>query len=153
MKLTNEMKDAIINAVIADTPREYSSDSRDKDATAICVSKMPTDIRKIWDNKAVRHWIATEYAEGFNYLPTGGAKIEELIAVRERYRASEKAIKALREHVRNVVYQFSTDVQMRTAIPELDAYIPKPPEKTNQLPVVHGLMEELSKAGFPKDKS
>lgn len=150
MKLTNAMKDAIINAVIADTPNEYSSDERDKDALAICVSKMPDDIRKVWNNKVLRHWIGVEYCGGFNHLPIGGMQPFELAAIRDKYRASEKQRSELRAHVRNVVYQFSTDVQMRTAIPELDAYIPKPREKTKQLPVVNGLMAELSKAGFPK---
>jgi hypothetical protein len=144
------MKDTIINAVIADTPREYSSDARDKDATAICVSRMPPDVRKIWDNKTLRHWIQVHHTNGFNYLPTGDVDHPELTVIRDKYRASEKAIITLRDHVINVVYQFSTDVQMRTAIPELDAYIPKPYEKTKHLPVVTGLMAELSKAGFPK---
>ena len=149
MKLTNALKDSIIHAVMGNTPHEYSADQRDKDATIVCVSKMPEKIRKLWNDKEFRGWVKTEYCCGFNYLPTGGNKHHELDAILERYKESEKQRKALRNHVRNVVYQFSTDKQMRDAIPELDAYIPKPPEKTKQLPVVNGLMAELSKAGFP----
>jgi hypothetical protein len=146
------MKDAIINAVMGDTPHEYSPDQRDKDATAICVEKMPDKIRKLWDDKTLRGWVKVEYCSGFNYLPTGGTTHPELKAIREKYEASERVRKELRLHVKNVVYQFSTDTQMRAAIPELDAYIPKPPEKTKQLPALNGLIVELTAAGFPKGK-
>ena len=149
MKLTNALKDAIINAVMGATPHEYSSDQRDKDALIVCVSKMPEKIRKLWEDKTLRGWVKTEYCSGFNYLPTGGKKHDELKAIEARYDASKKAHDTLRKHVKNVVYQFSTDKQMRDAIPELDAYIPKPRAALKQLPVSTGLIAELTKAGFP----
>jgi hypothetical protein len=152
MKLTNSMKDSIINAVMGNTPHEYSPDQRDKDALVVCVSKMPEKIRQLWEDKTLRGWVKVEYCSGFNYLPTGGKVHDELKAILLRHKASEESRKKLRAHVKNVVYQFSTDNQMRAAIPELDAYIPKPPEKTKQLPVVNGLMAELCKAGFPSAK-
>lgn len=116
----------------------------------ICVSKMPEKVRKFWDDKETRHWVKTEYERGFNYLPTGGQKIPELQTILARHLASEKARSELRSHVRNVVYQFSTDKQMREHIPELDAYIPKAAIRTTQLPVTVGLVAALKKAGFPK---
>jgi len=152
MKLTNAIKDSIVRAVMGATPCEYSSDQRDKDALLVCVSKMPEKVRKFWDNKETRPWVKTEYESGFNYLPTGGQKIPELQAISARYEASEKARSELRSHVRNVVYQFSTDKQMRELVPELDAYIPKPAVKTKQLPVTTALIAELTKAGFPNGK-
>jgi hypothetical protein len=152
MKLTNALKDSIIAAVMGDTPHEYSSDQRDKDALAVCVSKMPDKIRKLWEDKTTRGWVKVEYCPGFNYLPTGGKTHDELRAILLRHQASEKIRKDLRAHVKNVVYQFSTNSQMRAAIPELDAYIPKPPEKTKQLPALNDLMAELSKAGFPQKR-
>lgn len=150
MKLTNALKDSVINAVMGDTPCEYSADQRDKDATAICVAKMPEKIKALWNNKETRHWVKVEFCSGFNYLPTGGKQIPELAQILERFKESDKKRKELRNHVRKVVYQFSTDTQLRAAIPELDAYIPKPIEKTKQLPVVNRLVDELSKAGFQK---
>jgi len=152
MKLTNSLKDSIINCVMQDTPHEYSCDQRDKDALVVCVSKMPEKIRKLWDDKTLRGWVKVEYCAGFNYLPTGGNKYDELIAIRLRHEAAEKVRKELRSHVKNVVYQFGTAKQMIDAIPELKSYIPKPPAKTKLLPVVTGLMAELSKAGFPSTK-
>jgi hypothetical protein len=151
MKLTNYMKDAIIASVLNDTPHEYSSDQRDKDALVVCISKMPEKIGKLWADKTLRGWVKTEYCAGFNYLPTGGTSHDELKAIRLRHESAEKSRRELRSHVKNVVYQFSTDKQMVAAIPELEDYIPKPKEKTKQLPVVNGLMAELSKAGFPQN--
>lgn len=150
MKLTNALKDSIINAVMGATPFEYSSDRRDKDALLACVSKMPEEVRKFWDCKETRHWVKTEYEQGFNYLPTGGEEILELQSILVRYISSENARSELRRHVLNVVYQFSTDKQMRECIPELGAYIPSRTEKVKQLPVTTGLIDELKKAGFPK---
>lgn len=150
MKLTNAIKDSIVNAVMEATPREYSSDQRDKDALLVCVSKMPEKVRELWDCKDTRHWVRVYYVSGFSYLPTGDNKIPELEAISARFNASEKARSELRSHVRNVVYQFSTDKQMRELIPELDAYIPKPRVAPKQLPVATGLIAELTKAGFPK---
>jgi hypothetical protein len=149
MKLTNAIKDSIIASVLNDTPHAYSSDQRDKDALIICVSKMPNEIRKLWNDKKTRGWVKVEYCAGFNYLPTGGIHHDELEAIRLRHAAAEKSRRELRAHIRNVIYQFSTAKQMAEAIPELAAYIPKPPEKKKQLPVLCGLVEELSKAGFP----
>lgn len=153
MKLTNTIKDAIINAVMAATPHEYSSDQRDKDALVVCVSKMPEEIRELWGSKTLRGWVKTEYCSGFNYLPTGGKKHDELKAIEARYDAAQKARNELRKHVKNVVYQFSTDKQMRDAIPELAAYIPQPAAPTKHLPVATGLIAELTKAGFPSGAS
>ena len=152
MKLTNALKNSIIHSVMNDTPHEHTSDQRDKDALIVCVAKMPEKIRALWNDKKTRGWVKVEYYEGFNYLPTGGNKYDELTAIKLRYQASHKARKELNEHVKRVVYQFSTDKQMRESIPELDKYIPSPMPAVKMLPAITGLMDELSKAGFPKGK-
>jgi hypothetical protein len=118
----------------------------------VCVQKMPEKIRKLWDDKSTRSWIKTEYCQGFNYLPTNGVNHPELKAILLRHQAAEKARKTLREHVRNVVYQFSTAKQMRDAIPDLDRYIPEETQKAKMLPAITGLIDELTKAGFPKGR-
>lgn len=150
MKLTNAMKDSIINAVMQDTPREYSYEQALSDATLVAVSTLPKQVQELWENKATRHFVATRhYSRIQGYLPIT-EKNPKIDAIAERSESSNRKRNELKSHVRNVVYQFSTDTQMRQAIPELDKYIPKPMIKTKNLPVVNGLIAELTKAGFPK---
>lgn len=59
MKLTYAMKDAIINAVMADTPHEYSHEQALKDATLVAVGLLPLEVQAIWNNKDLRHFVAT----------------------------------------------------------------------------------------------
>lgn len=151
MKLTNAIKDSIIYAVMKDTPEEYSREQARNDAEIICVQCMPLKVRELWERKETRQWVKVEYANGIEgYIPSGGTSHPEFVAIIARSRASARARDELRKHVRNVVYQFSTDKQMRESIPELDIYIPKVEKKIEQLPIVTGLVDELKKAGFPK---
>jgi len=53
------MKDAIINAVMADTPHEYSHEQALKDATLVAVGLLPLEVQAIWNNKDLRHFVAT----------------------------------------------------------------------------------------------
>lgn len=150
MKLTNAMKDSIINAVMQDTPHEYSYEQALSDATLVAVSTLPKEVKALWENKATRNFVATRhYSRIQGYLPITD-KNPKIDAIAERSESSHRKRNELKSHVRNVVYQFSTDTQMRQAIPELDKYIPKPMPKIKQLPVVNGLIAELTKAGFPK---
>lgn len=150
MKLTNSMKDAIINAVMADTPHEYSHEQALKDATIIAVEMLPESVRAIWNDKATRHFVVTRhYSRIQGYLPLT-EEHPKIDAIAERAEMSWSKRQKLKAHVRNVVYQFSTDMAMREFIPELDKYIPKPPEKKKQLPILNDLMSALTAAGFPK---
>ena len=149
MKLTNRKKDAIINAVMADTPHEYSHEQALKDATLIAVELLPSKVQAIWENKDLRHFVATRhYSRIQGYLPLTD-KHPKIDAIADRADASWRKRQELKMHVHNVVYQFGTDTAMREFIPELDKYIPKSPAKTKQLPTLNNLMDELTKAGFP----
>ena len=149
MKLTNAMKDAIINAVMSDTPETYSLEDKTKDITELCVKLLPSDVRKIWDNKETREWVRLYYVCS-GYYPLLNGPTDEMKSLEEKYKSSQKARYELKSHVRNVVYQFSTDKQMRELLPELDKYIPKVQAVAKNLPVANSLMAELSKAGFPR---
>lgn len=150
MKLTNTMRDAIVNAVMNDTPHEYSHEQGNKDATAIAVSLLPKEVQKLWNENSTRHFVATRpYSRIQGYLPIVD-KNPAIDEIANRAEASFRKRRVLRDHVHAVVYQFSTDTAMRELIPELEKYIPKPPPKTKQLPVCITIMEELKAAGFPK---
>lgn len=153
MKLTNTMKVGIINDIMHDTPKEYSYSDLERDATALCVSRMPDAVRKLWMKNETRPWVAMNHSGKLQiYVPSGGIEHSEFEAIRARYRASEEAHRTLRCRVKELVNSFTTDAQMRKAAPELDKYIPKPYLASKELPVVTGVMAELSKAGWPDTK-
>ena len=155
MRLTNTMKDAIVRAVMDDVPEQYSFDQCVKDAISFAVEKLPSKIRSIWDDKTTREYVRVSHYGGIGaYLPIlPNVTYPEINALAERRKLSEKTKNELRKHVKNVVYQFSTDKQMRELIPELAKYIPKAPAVVTANLPVSNMIAELSRAGWPKGGS
>lgn len=151
MRLTNSIKDAIIAAVMQDTPEAFTYDQYFDAALKIAVDKMPDKVRAVWDDKNLRSFVHTKHYNGI-YLPIldNSISIQKIDELCEKYKTSERERRELRSHVRKVVYQFSTDKQMRELIPELDKYIPKQAAKVAQLPASNNLIADLVKAGWPK---
>ena len=150
MKLTESMKNMMVLDILADTPHDYSLDMMRDDATVLCVSRMPVAVRKLWDKNDTRPWVAMAHSATLQtYVPSGGIEHPEFVAMRARHKASESARYALRSNIKEFVYQFSTDAQLRSIAPELSKYLPKPRVVTKQLPVATGLVAALSKAGWP----
>lgn len=149
MKLTNTIRDSIVIAVMNDVPHEYNHEQALKDATSVAVELLPPAIVAIWNEKSTRHFVATRpYSRIQGYLPIVD-KNPKIDAIADRAEASNRDRRKLRDHVRNVVYQFGTDTAMREHIPELDKYIPTRRSTTKNLPISSGLIDELTKAGFP----
>lgn len=153
MKLTNAIKDSIINAVMQDTPEEYTHDQYCSDCLKLAVQLLPKEVRNIYDNKSTRPWVKSHHVWSLGlYLPfDSDTPTPEMKLLKDRRDASEKAMRGLKSHVHNVVYQFSTDKQMLQHVPELEKYLPKATEKTQNLPATN-MIAELVKAGWPKGK-
>lgn len=157
MKLTKQHKETIVWAVMNDTPEEYSGAQAADDATAIFAAMLPKEVRRIWDDVKTRHWVATRYVSGLERQFPKESETpvpEKVLAIVTKREAARRGRNGLRQHVANVVSQFTTDTQMRELIPELDKYIPKANAlNTQNLPVVTTLVADLHKAGWPAAKT
>lgn len=171
MKLTNYMRDAYVNAILADTPAidlNAITDEVHKIAIDDALTRVPEAIRKLWASNETRPYVSSAMI-GFNsrtfgygffgcYVPCAN-NLEDLSAkAKAKITAlGEKAAQAsahreeLRQKLRAAAYGCTTRKQLAELMPEFEKYLPanEATAARTQLAVVN-VVADLVKAGWPK---
>ena len=166
MRLTNSLREEILNSISSDTPR-VTSEHLDRLAVEIALSILPDDVRKVYPkNKAV--FSATSYyikcdvsRSGLHvYAPTAGASDlvkDKLNANKDFMDATSKCISDQKirlnalQQVKTMLNAVSNTNDLIKICPEFEKYVPtKTTAKT--LPAVTTTIDALSKAGWPVTK-
>lgn len=169
MKLTVQMKNQIINAIMADIPEHnYHQDAKDL-VLPVVVDKLPAAIRRIYDDNALAPYlkhmvirprsnagltVSIPSAEGsyttdiLQYLDVKTLnKFEALgVAMREARQKRQNMMSELMRSFKLV----STFKQFEDAFPKLKRYLPTPERPVPNLPATTDLMDNLKKIGWPK---
>ena len=166
MKLTKTDKDAFVVAVMNDVPSvDYTSQARVL-VTADAASKLPKNVRAIWDNNETRGFIRCDIyfrAAGFNtsfsipyvdYAPSV-AMAKKLQGLADKNQAQRKQRDDLRDKVNAVISGCTTLKQALDRLPEFAKYLPTERGTTgvSGLPAIANVVADLSKAGWPKDRT
>lgn len=165
MKLTNYMRDAFIEAVMADVPAvdyQAQADALVRDYVAKEFSR--TFPRIDVTSPEVLKWITPTYIttpgalNGVKaYAPTsmslkGDQKVwKKLEALAGQLHRQQQTRSALKDRLRSVAYACSTRKALLAALPEFEKYLPEDePAALRTLPVVANVVADFVKAGWPK---
>jgi len=164
MKLTNQLRDAFVNAVMADVPREDYSQHIEDEVLRAFVAALPPAVRRVWDDPATRAYVHLEPYRGFGIslsvpsfeidgrwvgLPEGydSRLLKELEA---RAAAQESKLEHLRTTLRGVAYSARTRKALADQLPEFEKYLPSE-DAPNLYPVaLANVATEFMLAGWPK---
>lgn len=165
MNLTNYHRDSFIRAAMNDVPTtDYTQQIRNLILEYI-VSNLPVDVRKVWDNPAIRPFLKEDYNTYFGvtvYHPSMHSsalvipvdvskKALELKALKDN---QETVSKNLRESLRAAAYSCRTRKQLQALLPQFEAYLPNEIEPVKKdLPVVTNIVDDFTKAGWPKKQA
>lgn len=168
MKLTNYIRDAFVEAALADVPKscDHTEEIR-KIAHADLVAQLPAVIQKAWKDNATMEYVkrttdryggvSVAYPATSEYSRVAAKLTAEAQKQVDKLAAEMKADEALRQDLRQklkgAAYACNTTKQLRELLPEFDKYLPAEEEKTcRTLPAVANIVADFTKAGWPAKK-
>lgn len=153
MKLTKLHKEAIVRAIMQDTPPIDKVKRAEAIITAI-VKAMSPEVRKLYKTKpeALRKTSVayTNQYSNWQDVVVGdvtNAQIKEIVAP---YDKEEQERNAMRRKLTAAFEGINTLKQALTAFPEFKKYYPTEMEPTKNLPALANVMADLTKLGWPK---
>lgn len=154
MKLTKYEKQAITKAIMQDVPRTPDSVLR-VEIEAAMIAAMSAPVRKLYKThpKALRTERVSSWDSGISFsidVVVGDADKE---AVLKPFAARKQAFDAAYNKLNAIVESCSTLAQLKSRLPEFDAYFPTEQEPTKNLPALANMVADLSKLGWPKGKT
>ena len=169
MRLTNNLREAFIRAVMDDLPLVDHKEEIRKLAYEDIVNQLPPAIAKIYNDKSTRDWIKTNYCSygsvsitvpslcsGYTAdkpKPTPEAQIK-VNALKAANDAANSLVSELRTKLHGAAYGCTTRKQLAELLPEFDSYLPDDDTKATKvnLPVAANIFSDFVKAGWPKTK-
>ena len=161
MKLTNYDRDAFIQSVLDDTPSVDYNDQARNLVQKSAVAKAPQKIKAAYADNSLRGFLKFDKYYSMPH-PLGCVrtldtefKNEELDIQLADLASKSKAQSAIRDDLRMklkaVIYSCTTLKQATERLPEFVKYLPKDRDGvTSGVPSVINLVEDLTKAGWPK---
>jgi hypothetical protein len=166
MRLTNNIRDSFIRAVMHDLPSPENFEAQaHKIYIDDAIEQMPAQLRPLvldqklgefFNHRSVYSYnspfssVYVPTARGVDYTPTATAKkkVDELNAKAKEHMAMKSA---LEEKLRGVAYGCTTRKALAAALPEFEKYLPADePAACRSLPAVANLVADFTKAGWPK---
>lgn len=163
MKLTNYIRDAYIQQVMNDVPRERYEEMIDKLILDDAVDQLPTAVKAVWKDPNLQGYIKTQSVypvpkagvvqvpclnrSDFKLRSVAQQKAEELVKLRD---AQVARFNSLRDQLKSIAYGCTTRKALAETLPELEKYIPKEEETSRNLPMVANVVSDFVKAGWPK---
>lgn len=154
MNLTKIHKQAIVRAIMQDTPQPDRVKWADEIKAAI-IKAMSPEVRKLYKTKpsALRHATVPYTNIHRNWgdeMPVGDVTREQIKEIVAPY---EKQINERKEMENKLVGAFEgirTLKQAETTFPEFKKYYPTEAQPTKNLPALANVVADLSKLGWPK---
>lgn len=167
MRLTNHLKDGIINGVMRDLPAgiDYRAQAEEL-VRNYALSLLPPDVQAF--HKKYPQWLNTNWVSMGRSLGTLNVPCPDsfdliktpvwgkLKPLREKNEQQISKVNNLRRELRSAIYPFATKARLLAAFPEFAKYFPEPTKAAPaKLPVaVSEVRQHLKKAGWPaKTKS
>jgi hypothetical protein len=167
MRLTNNIRDAFVRAVMQDVPKIDFDEQARKLVLDDSAGQLPPKIKALvrsaetapfvrtadyWTNMTDLGIYRAYAATGDTYKP----RAETLLKLKElndAKRAQEATRSALRARLKSVALGASTRKALADALPEFEKYLPADePAAVRSLPVVANVVADFVKAGWPKGK-
>jgi hypothetical protein len=169
MRLTNNLRDAILRTIMDDVPFiEYDEQIKEL-IQKRAVAKLPPLVKRVYDDAALRGYLKLEqYSYQFDYQGVDfygwfshvGDKVEltdedkfEITRLETLSNVQASVKNELRSKVSGILRGMTTTQAFVKALPEFEKYVPKDQEATKNLPALANLVSDFVKAGWPKGKA
>lgn len=173
MRLTNNLRDAFVRAVMLDVPKVDYDEKIRAAAPAVIKKYTPQKLRPLVDNPELDSWLRK------GYVHLGGVSVqcitpEDKWGSDSPYRAFVDAIAAdptiapliaankaqtakaneLRSKLKQVAYSVNTRKALVAALPEFERYLPaEEGAALRTLPAIANVVSDFVQAGWPKPKA
>ena len=169
MKLTMQIKNQIVAAVMADVPdRDWHKEAKDL-ILPVVVAKLPPPVRRVYDDNALAPYIkhmtirprsnvgltvSIPSAEGnyttdiLQYLDM--ATVAKFEALGEAMRKARQSRMTMQGELLRSFKMVNTFKQFEEAFPQLKKYLPTVERPVRNLPATTDLMDRLKEIGWPK---
>lgn len=182
MRLTQMMKDAFVNGILADVPEVDYGEQIRKIATDDLMKQVPTEVLILWDDPKLKGYVSQAGAN-FGRTPkdrpsngwlgkenlfhgvqiygipsSGTLKLSDKAQRKvndlgKKALAQQKEREQLRIKLKGLTLAYITTQTMAKAVPEFAKYLPAEHTTDRSVPVVANVVTSLMKAGWPKKKS
>lgn len=165
MKLTNNIRDAFVRAVMQDVPKIDFDEQARKLVLDDSAAQLPPKIKALvrsaetapfvrttdyWTNMSDLGIYKAYAASGDKYAPTPDTLLE-LKRLNDLKREQEATRSALRARLKSVALGATTRKALADALPEFEKYLPADEAKAvRSLPIVANVVADFVKAGWPK---
>lgn len=173
MKLNKTHKEAIVRAVMQDLPRTDRNKAKEtiKKMVTEDVNKFaPKQIAEIWGKPelacylnitnsnvgylASRGYINNLFEVSYPYKHEFSAGfVAEVTAIVDQLKDEAEAVNQARQKLETALAGVSTRKQLVDMFPEFEKYAPEEFTRSTLLPAVANVVADLSKLGWPKDKT
>lgn len=153
MKLTKLHKEAIVRAIMQDTP-PIDKVKRAEAIIAEVVKAMSPEVRKLYKTKpdALRRRTVpyTNQYSNWSDVVVGDVTDEKIKEIAAPYKLQEDERNAMQRKLTGAFEGINTLKQALTTFPEFKKYYPTEAEPTKNLPALANVVADLSKLGWPK---
>ena len=153
MKLSKLHKEAIVRAIMQDTP-PIDKVKRAEAIIAEVVKAMSPEVRKLYKTKpdALRRRTVpyTNQYSNWSDVVVGDVTDEKIKEIAAPYKLQEDERNAMQRKLTHAFEGINTLKQALTSFPEFKKYYPTEAEPTKNLPALANVMADLTKLGWPK---
>lgn len=154
MKLTKLHKEAIVRAIMQDTPAHDRIKWADEIKAAI-IKAMSPEVRKLYKTKPSALRTASvpytnQYRQWGDDMPVGDVTKEQIKEIVAPYEKQVNERRDMENKLKHAFEGINTLKQALTAFPEFKKYYPTEMEPTKNLPALANVMADLTKLGWPK---
>jgi hypothetical protein len=179
MNINQYMRQAIVKSVIADIPKPASTGIEErlqKIVDKAVAKQLPKEVVAVWKNKELRQWLtvvsiranavvgmeyttfhvnvpSTEGRWNSNFRVTDPDLLAEFKRELAAADAELNAINEAQTKLTAAMGAIRTRKQFLATFPELAKYAPADTPKAAMLPAIANVVADLSKLGWPKDKT
>lgn len=159
MRLDKYTKASIVKAIMNDVP-EPDKAKRRVDLQAAIVKAMSPEARKLYNKtpSALRtHHVGDTLYDSRSWstrdIIAGDVDDKTIDKLLKPYKDEDDARAATKRKLQGIVEGCSTLKQLKTLLPEFEQYMPTEAAPTKNLPAVANMVADLSKLGWPKNKT
>ena len=155
MNLTSCQKDAVVRAILLDTPKPDRSKRHAAVQAGLCKAMSP-ECRKVF--KRTPGILESRYCEytfdGVRYstrfVVVGDAAKDTLEKLVQPYKDADAAYSKAEASLTNAIKGCRTLAQLKKIFPEFEKYLPTEQQPTKNLPALANVVADLAKLGWPK---
>lgn len=156
MKLTKQVKEAIVRAIMLDVPKPNKA-NRHQIVQAAITKAMSPECRKVFTRtpevlveKFTGETLYDDTSWSTRYVRLGDAAEKVLDEAIHKFKQEDEAYVKARNNLQFAIMACTTLKQLAATFPEFEKYMPTEQQPTKNLPALANVVADLSKLGWPK---